>query len=281
MRRIALLSTALAGLSLAAHKPIAITNELVSSVEDGPSAGTGYEFIQGEAVYVKFRLADYARAKDADDKESIRLGWKVEAFDSAGVPLVEPKSESVNLELAKQDKEWSPVVRHEFLLPILLDPGQYRIVITAYDLVHTSDARKELSFRVRGRAVEKSDTLVVRNFRFLRSEEDGTALSPAAYRPGESVWARFEMTGYKMGEKNSYDVAYGLEVFRADGKSMYSEPNAAHQQETSFYRHRYAPGVLNLNLQPDIAKGAYTVLLKVRDESGKQEFESRHTFTVE
>ena len=59
---------------------------------------------------------------------------------------------------------------------------------------------------------------MVRNFRFLRTEEDAEPLKIASYRPGDTVWARFDITGYKMGPGNQRDVAYTLTVTRADGK---------------------------------------------------------------
>jgi hypothetical protein len=260
---------------------LTITEAVLSQFEDGPAVGPDFEFVQGETVFLRWRLAGYKKAKSEDDRERIQLRWKAEAFDAAGIPVVEPSIRKLDGDLAPQDKNWSPVARCEFVLPPLIDPGTYKAVISVEDELAKSTARRELPIRVRGRRVEPSDTLVVRNFRFLLGEQDGPPLATPAYRPGDQVWARFEMTGYKLGERNRFDIAYGLEVFRGDGKSMYAEPNAARLTEDAFYRKRYAPGVLNLNLQPDIAKGAYTIVLRVRDELGGGNFESRHTFTVE
>ena len=107
------------------------------------------------------------------------------------------------------------------------------------------------TFQVHGREVAPSDTLVVRDFRFLRSEDDTKPLQVAAYRPGDSLWARFIMTGYKLGDKNQFDIEYGLTVLRADGTVAYSEPHAAAQKDQPFYPQRYQPGVLNLNFPKD------------------------------
>ena len=122
---------------------------------------------------------------------------------------------------------------------------------------------------------------MVRNFRFLRAEEDGKALQVAAYRPGDPVWARFEMTGYKLGEANQFDIAYGLQVLRADGSVAYSEPQAATGKEQTFYPQRYQPGVLNLNLAKDQTPGEYTIVVTVRDNLGNQTYEMREKFSVE
>ena len=268
-----------AALAFGADAKISIGEHVLSQFEDGPGAGA-YEFSQGEAVFVRLRFAGYSKSKDKDDRERLHLTWRVEAFDAEGVPVVEAKSDKVDAELAAQDRNWMPKVRHDFLLPPLADSGMYKVVATVKDELNGSTARVEMPFKVNAPAVEKSETLVVRNFRFLRGEDDAAALKTAAYRSSDPLWARFEMTGYKLGEGNAFSVSYGLEVLGAGGRSMYSEPNAAKQEEKTFYRKRYAPGVLNLNLK-ETPKGEYTIVLRVRDESGGQTAESKHTFTVE
>lgn len=140
---------------------------------------------------------------------------------------------------------------------------------------------KHATFQVHGREVAPSDTLVVRDFRFLRSEDDTKPLQVAAYRPGDSLWARFIMTGYKLGDGNQFDIEYGLNVLRADGTVAYSEPHAAAQKDQPFYPQRYQPGVLNLNFPKDQKLGEYTIVLTVRDNLGGQNFEARQKFSVE
>jgi hypothetical protein len=253
----------------------------VSPAEDGPIADKDFQFLQGEMVFVRMRFAGFTKAKDDEDRERIHLSWKVEAIDPQGVPLVEPKTGDIAAQLTQQDKDWMPKARHDFLLPPLLDPGNYKVIISGTDVIGKTSARQELVFRVRGRIVEPSDTLIVRNFRFLRSEEDAVGLSTPAYRAGDPVWARFDITGYRFGERNRYEVGYGLEVFDASGKSIYAQPEAAQESRESFYRRRYMPGMLSLNPSKDIAKGEYTIVLRLRDVTGGQQQESRHAFTIE
>ena len=126
-----------------------------------------------------------------------------------------------------------------------------------------------------------SDTLAVRNYRFLRGEDDEKPLPVAAYRPGDSVWGRFEMTGYKLGDKNQVDIEYGLTVLSEDGSVAYTEPQAAGQKIQTYYPQRYQPGVLNLNLAKDQPLGKYTIVLAVHDNLGRQMYETRETFSVE
>jgi len=95
------------------------------------------------------------------------------------------------------------------------------------------------------------------------------------------VWARFDMTGYKLGDKNQVDIEYGLSVLREDGSVAYTEPTAADQKVQTFYPQRYQPGVLNLNLAKDQPLGKYTIVLAIRDNIGQQMYETRETFSVE
>jgi hypothetical protein len=255
---------------------LSIVDAVIHQFEDGPAIPASHSFLTGESVWISARFSGYRRVEDR-----LLLRWKVEVFDPQGVPLVESKADKIDAGLAPQDKEWLPKVRHDFLIPPLADPGTYKVVIHVDDDLAKASVKRELSFQVRGHTVEPSDALVVRNFRFLRSENDTQPLSPAAYRPGDPVWAHFDITGYKLEEKNRFHISYGVEVLRADGKSMYSQPEAANESEQNFYRKRYMPGTFSLQLTPDLAKTDYTVVIRVRDHLGKQDHEARHTFHVE
>lgn len=262
---------------------LAIADARLQIYDDGPALRESESLGPGDGLWVSARFSGYSIKIDEDkDKRFIHLSYRFEAVDPDGVALVEPKAEKIDTDLAKEDKSWMPKVRFNFLLPPLPDSGSYKVIVTLTDELNKVTVRRELPFRVKSSAtVEKSDKLVVRNFRFQRREEESAPLNPAVYRAGETVWARFDMTGYKLGGQNTFDVAYGLEVLRAaDQKSMYAEPNAAREKDATFYRKRYLQGALSLNLNKDLAKGEYIVILKVRDEAGGQTAEERHTFTV-
>ena len=79
--------------------------------------------------------------------------------------------------------------------------GAYRIAVKVKDEVGGTEIMSQLDVQVRGLEIEPSDTLAARNLRFLRSEEDAAPLDPAVYHPGEMLWARFEITGYKLAKR--------------------------------------------------------------------------------
>jgi len=77
---------------------------------------------------------------------------------------------------------------------------------------------KEIGFEIRGHEVAPSDSLVVRNFHFYRSEDDTNPLADPAFGPGDSIWAKFDITGYTFGPGNNVDVSDGVAVLSSEGK---------------------------------------------------------------
>jgi len=268
---------ALLAATTAAPPPLGIVKAALHQYEDGPALAPEYVFAPGETVFFDFLVQGYK----VSSEQRIELECRIEAVDAEGTLLAEPFRQEIKVELAPEDKDWMPKVRHSVPAPPLGDPGTYRIRILVRDLLAGSETRLEIPFRTGGRQVAPSDTLVERNFRFLRSEEDRTPLRVAAYRPGDALWARFEIRGYKHAEKNQVHVEYGLEVLGPGGQSLYREAQAAVEQSSSFYPKRYLPGSLSLNLQANARPGEYTIVLRLRDLVGGQESESRHSFKIE
>jgi len=257
--------------------PLGVVKAALHQYEDGPALAPEFIFGPGETVFLSFLIQGYK----VSPQNRIHLECRVEASDSGGTPLAEPFQREIQAELAPEDKDWMPLVRHSVPVPPLGDPGTYHIRIAVRDLLAGAEAKSEIPFRAGGLDVAPSDTLVVRNFRFLRREEDRAPLPVAAYRPGDTLWARFEIRGYKYGEKNQVHVEYGLEVLGPTGKSLYQEPQAAIEQSSSFYPKRYLTGSLSLNLQANARPGDYTIVLRVRDRVGDQLSETRHGFRIQ
>jgi len=268
---------ALVPLLHAAPKPLAIIRAGILETEDGQVTPPGWTHIPGETVYVSFQVEGFT----VSPKQTVQLTYRIEPMDSESVLLAEPVAAKVDAELSPQDKDWLPKVRHTVLIPPLAGPGMYRVQIAVRDELSGASASKQIAFQVRGHAVEPSITLVIRNFRFHRSEEDAEPLKVAAYRPGDALWARFDMTGYKLAEKNAYHVSYGLAVAAPSGKVIYTNPEAAVEKDSSFYPRRYQPAIMNLSLQPNMRPGEYSIVVTVRDHLGNQNFETKQVFRVD
>jgi len=270
-------------LGLAADKPLAVVHPVFARGEDGAPEASDEDFVPGETVYFSCQAEAYRKTDKPDDygKQNISLKFQIEVRDKSGALLKPVEEGKIETTVTQEDKDWKPKLRDTIVVPPLADSGEYTVMVKLSDELAKAAVEKTAVFHIKGRDVAPSDTLVVRNFRFLRNEDDAKPLPVAAYRPGDSVWARFDMTGYKFGEKNQVDIEYGLTVLGEDGSVAYTEPQAANQKIQTFYPQRYQPGELNLNLGKEQPLGKYTIVLAVRDNLGRQMYETRETFSVE
>lgn len=281
-RRVVLIGWSVLGAleALSADKKLSIEHAVVAQSEDGAPVPPDFHFAPGEVVFFSCQVASYTK-RPKEDENQIDLSYQIEARDPKGVPIIPVETGKVASNLTAEDKDWLPKIRHSVALPPLADSGQYRITVKVKDNFGNSEAEASVPFNLQSREVAPSGTLIVRNFRFLRTEEDRDPLQVAAYRPGDTVWARFDMTGYKIGDKNHFEVEYGLKVLRPTGEITYEQPHAAEEKNEGFYPQRYTPGVLSLNLPHDLKRGEYTIVLTVRDHIGHQTYETRQKFAVE
>jgi hypothetical protein len=277
VRVLLVLLAALAGLAQEPARPLAAVNPILQQFEDGPPLAGDYKFLPGETVFFSFQVQGYQPSAE----RQVRLTYSIETLDGDQIRLAEPTSEKLETAITEQDKDWLPRIRYSVLLPPYALPGQYRIAARVKDGLSGREAATEIKVNVGGRAVERSDTLTLRNFRFLRGEADLEPLRPAAYKGGDTLFARFDVTGYKIGEKNRMLVICGISIVAPSGKEMFSEPRAAVAEEEPFYPKRYFLGVFSLNVQPKTTPGVYTLLISVQDEVGGQTYQSREPFRIE
>jgi hypothetical protein len=267
----------LAGSLWGAAVPLAVVRPTVSDRDGGAAVPNSFVHDPGETMFFSFQVDGFT----ASSVERVHLSYKLDAFDPHGVRLMEPVAAEIEETLAPEDKNWKPTVRQEIVIPPLADSGTYKIAISVTDVIANATATKEVPFEVRGRRVDPSDTLVIRNIRFFRGEDDREALPKAAYRRGDAVWARFDMIGFKYGEANSIDVSYDVSVQAPTGKVVYTQPQAGVDRSQSFYPKRYVPAVFSLATKPNTLPGEYTLLITAHDGVGNQTFEARQSFTIE
>lgn len=270
-----LLVLALAAPLLAA--PLEIVRPIISDSDGGAAFPASFDHVPGETLFFSCRVGGYKKTAD----EKIHLAYSIEAVDPAGVAIMEPFHQDIVDEVTPEDKEWMPKIQTEVMVPPLAPSGTYKIIVKVEDLVAKAAADSSAPFQVRGREVAPSDTLTVRNFQFFRSENDTEPVEKAAYRPGDGVWARFDIAGFKYGPHNKIDVSYLFSVVTDAGKVLWTQPQPAVEQTESFYPKRYVPASVGITLQNNIRPGAYTIAVEVKDAVGDQTYETRQTFTVE
>jgi hypothetical protein len=257
---------------LCAAPALQIVKPIISQMDGGTPDPPGFEHVPGETLYFSCRINGYVKTPD----EKIHLTYSVQAFDPKGIALTELYKNEIVDEVSPQDKGWMPKIETEVGIPPLVASGAYKIVVKVEDAIAKASQELAVPFQVRGHEVAPSETLLIRNFRFFRNEDDPQALAKASYKPGDGVWAKFDITGYKYGEANKIDVSYVTSVIAPSGKVLWTQPEPATEQSESFYPKRYVAASFGITLQPNIRPGEYTIAVQVKDAVGSQ-----GTFTIE
>lgn len=231
-------------------------------------------FAPGDTVNVAFNLKGYSES----DTYRMKVSWKVSTTGPAKLPFAPGSDGLFDAELAPEDEEWEPLVRYQAQLPYHLPAGTYGIHVEAKDELSGATAEGDLEVHVAGAPVVRSDVLSVQNFTFSLTA-GGTSLRQAVFRPGATIFASFDITGYKLGEGNSYELSSHLDLLDAEGVQAYSF-NPASEKGASFYPRLSVPASFRFDLDPAIEAGVYTLVLTVTDVVGQQSLSTQETFEV-
>lgn len=278
--RLALTSALALCLSFAQAQQIKIDRIALHQFEDGPMLGPAYLFVPGETAYFSCRLAGY-RVETKENAQQVKLAWELRATDPSGLLIEKEKAGRIEERVLPQDKNWMPKFLVTFIVPAFAPSGVYHVSVKVHDELARAEATAELTFQVQGHNFEPSETLLVRNFRFFRSETDQAYMTAPIYHPGEMLWARFDIIGFKFADDNRFSVNYGLAILNGNGEQLFAQPDAAADSRESFYPQRYVPGVLSLSLEASVAKGDYILVVTVQDKIGNQSFMLRQPFQVQ
>jgi hypothetical protein len=275
-----------AGLSQSPAKPeskLAVIEAGAEDAEDAPFVAKDYRFLPGQTLYFEFDVAGFGIHETGGyfKVKHISLEYAAQPFDANNVALAPAVSGAIDEDLAPQDKNWLPKRRASFVLPTLAARGQYHVRVTVKDLVAKTEVSSDIPFLMNGARLTAGSGLTIENFRFLRSANDGAPLQVPDFRAGDTVYARFDVGGFKLGEGNAYDVAYGLKVLRPDGKTYLDAPQADDLRSKSFYPAPYVPGNVQITTSRNSSGGSYVLILTAHDAIGNQTYESRQSFQIE
>ncbi len=198
--RTAFWSVCVVCLAIPAWGALAIDRLALHQYEDGPLLGPDYEFLPGETAYFSCRVSGFQTQLKEEDRAA-KVTWEMRVEDPNGALLQKPSSGKIEETLSSQDKTWIPKFLATFTVPPFAMSGVYKIPVHIRDEIAGKDVNATLEFKVRGHEVEPSDTLVARNFRILHSETE-TAATPPVFRPGDTLWAKFDIIGFKTAEGN-------------------------------------------------------------------------------
>lgn len=260
-----------------AAQPLKATRAVISQSDDGPPLEGGLSFQPGDLAFFSFLVENYKVGPTG----KVELTGHIQAFDPNGVPIVPRDEEVIGTALSDEDKEWKPKLRLQIQLPSIAPPGKYRIKYDVTDQQTHQTAAGELVFPVAGEGVQPATALTIRNEGFYRTQDDATPLKTVAYRAGDMLWVRFDVTGYKYGEQNAIDVTYDVAVNAPDGKQLFAQEDAAVEKSQAFYPQPWVPGGFNLSLQSTMRAGTYTLILTAHDGIGSQTAVIKADFRVE
>jgi hypothetical protein len=275
-------------LALASQAPKAAESSLqivaagVESSEDAPFVSSDFHFLPGDYIYFQFQVSGFA-IKSVPDSEvrKINLSYEITPQDAKGVALTPPVTGLIKEDLSAEDKNWTPKRRASFLLPSFIAAGEFHIHLTIKDMIGDTATERDLPFHIGGVVVTPTTVLGIQDFQFLRKEDDNEPLEVPAYRPGDTVYARFNMIGFRLGTGNEYHLSYGLTVNRPDGKPYLNQQPAAELSDRSFYPVPFVPGAISVTTTRDTAIGQYVLLLTVRDVAGSQTYFLKRAFSIE
>jgi hypothetical protein len=258
-------------------KPLKIVDATVSQMEDGERLGPA-ALRAGETAFLSFEVENY---KMDEKNGAVKLTAHVQAFDPHGTAITAPDEIVVGTSLSQEDKDWKPKMRSQIQIPPIAPAGVYTIRYDVADQQAKTKVSGETKFNVAGPTIAPASELVIRNLAFYRGQDDDAPLAVPAYRGGDMVWVKFDVTGYKYGEQNAIDVSYDVGVTTSEGKQLFSQENAAVEKSQAFYPQPWVPGIFNLTLKPGTTPGTYFVTITAHDAVGKQTATARAPFKVE
>jgi hypothetical protein len=260
-----------------AADPLAVVQAAIAQMDGGEALPADFQHAPGETLFFSCRIAGFTKSP----KEEIHLKYSVQAFDPKGVPLSEIYTNETEEEVGPQDKEWLPKIETQLDLPPMLRGGAYKVLVKVEDVLAKTSAELAVPFQVHAKDVAASATLTVRNFQWYHNEDEEKPMARPVYHPGDSMWMKFDMVGYKYGEGNKIDVSYVASLVLASGKVIYTQPEPAVEQSEAFYPKPYIEGEFGISLQKNFQPGAYTMAVAVKDAIGKTSYEGKFTFTVQ
>ena len=149
---------------------LAVITPALHQYDGGPALPARSWFHAGEHVFVTFQISGYKKGEE----DQVKLSYTIDAADSTGRKLEPAHSGKVAVELAQEDKNWTPKIRHSVLVPPTAPSGACLFFVRVRDEIAGVEASADIPFQVRGVDLEPAETLTVARVRFYRREEDST-----------------------------------------------------------------------------------------------------------
>jgi hypothetical protein len=226
----------------------------------------------GQEVSLSFRVEGFGRlpvdSQDGLHHVRVTLQYQIALHDPLGVLVIPKEQGSIETTLSPQDAEWRPKIHWSARVPATAPGGDYHVRIELNDRISNQQFVKDVSFLVRGEAVETSNHLQLDHVEYSNSEA-GPWSSERYFSPTESIWVRYRVVGFTVSPDKHVWLEQDWTVLNESGKVVVDQKNAAVQTETGFYPPRFLPTTFNVNLR-DAKPGKYTLQIVLRDRIGEQ-----------
>ena len=263
--------------ALVAAPALGVVKPVIAQSDGGDGLPGAFKHVAGETLFFSCNISGFTKSS----AEQINLTYSVQAFDPKGVPIVDIYKGVSKEEVGPQDKNWLPKIETQIVLPEILRPGSYKIVVKVEDLIAKTSADLTVPFEINGRDVSPSPTLVAKDFQWFHNEDELRPMSQPVYHAGDNMYMKFVMTGYKYGPNNKIDVSYVASLVLESGTAIWTQPEPAIEQSEAYYPKPYITGEFGISLNKDFKPGTYTMAVAVKDVVGKQNYEGKFQFTVQ
>ncbi len=238
-------------------------------------------FLPGDQVVLRAKIAGFRTAELSYQEYRVKLSYEVSAVDFRGLVIGKTKKGELDEPVHKEDKEWLPTLEYKFLIPPLAEYGAAHVRLRIRDEVSQKETAYEESILVNGKRLPALASVGVINFGFYRRQEDASALPSGVYRPGDTLWAKFDVAGFRIEADNHFHAECDVQVRDAEGKVLFAQPNAISRDAKPDYPERYLPGIFSLEIRPGTPKGQYAIAVISRDQLSGQSSESVFPFAID
>lgn len=267
--------------SHAATGELRVAYTAYSRYEGGAPMPQPITFLPGDQVVFRAKVAGFRAAEVGYQEYRAKLSYEVSAVDFRGLVIGKTKKGEFDEPIHKEDKEWMPTLDYKFLIPAMAEYGAARIHLRIRDEVSQKETVFEESLQVNGKRLPALESVRVINFGFYRQQDDRSPLPSGVYRPGNTLWAKFDVAGFRIEDQNHFHAECDVQVRDGEGKVLFEQPAAISRDAKPEYPERYLPGTFSLEIRPGTASGQYAIAVIAHDRLSGQSNESVFPFTID
>ena len=258
-----LLTAFLLAAAAVAAEGLEIVNPAVSDFAGGAAVSYDREFTAGQRVHLSFGASGF---KSLADTGKIFLEYTVEPVDCLGILFEKPLQGRL---IGATRRTESRPLRVEFMIPQAPRSGEGKFRVTVQDRIGEQVARTEIPFLIASSLPEPAGYFEVTGFKYFSSEYSDQPLDNPRFRPGDTAWGRFHLSGYGVVENNRYRLSYGVTLRDKASRVVFQEQQAVSESRESFYPRTHVPGVISVRLESTIRAGDYVLEIAAIDEIAK------------